>query len=90
MDIEQGHNAARTRVNFAARKKFMDDQLGVTLKIMDPFATSLERSTTIDPRTYQVTDRVRVIRGIGLSLNWTFGKPDKEKTTDLIGTPPAE
>ena len=90
MDIEQGHNAARTRVNFAARKKFMDDQLGVTLKIMDPFATSLERSTTIDPRIYQVTDRVRVIRGIGLSLNWTFGKPAKEKTTDLIGTPPAE
>lgn len=39
---------------------------------------------------YQVTDRVRVIRGIGLSLNWTFGKPAKEKTTDLIGTPPAE
>lgn len=88
MDIEQGHNAARTRVSFAARRRFMDDQLGVTLRILDPFATSLERSTTIDPRIYQVTDRARVIRGLGLSVNWTFGKPDK-KEKDLIGDPPA-
>jgi hypothetical protein len=89
MDVEQGRNAARTRVAFAARRKFMDDQLSVTLRIMDPFSTSLERSTTIDPRFYQVSDRVRVIRGLGLSVNWTFGKPDKEKKTDLIGEPPA-
>ncbi len=89
MDIEQGHNAARARVNFAARRKFMDDQLGVTLRILDPFSTSLERLTTIDSRFHQVTDRVRVIRGLGLSVNWTFGKPDK-KEKDLIGEPPAE
>ena len=89
MDVEQGHNAARMRVNFAARRKFMDDQLSVTLRVLDPFSTSLERSTTIDQRFYQVTDRVRAIRGLGLSLNWTFGKPEKAKKDDLIGEPPA-
>ena len=81
-------NAARTRVSFAARRKFLDDQLSVTLRMLDPFSTSLERSTTVDPRFNQVTDRVRYVRGIGLSLSWTFGKPDKKGKDDLIGEPP--
>jgi hypothetical protein len=86
-DVEQGRNAARTRVSFAARRKFMDDQLGVTLRILDPFSTARESSTTIDPRFYQVSNRMRTIRGVGLSVSWTFGKPEK-KETDLIGEPP--
>jgi ferric enterobactin receptor len=89
MEVEQGRNAARTRVNFAVRRRFMDDQLSVTLRIIDPFSTSLERSTTIDPRFYQVSDRVRAIRGLGVNLSWTFGKPEKDNKTDLIGDPPA-
>jgi hypothetical protein len=47
------------------------------------------RSTTVDPRFNQVSDRVRYIRGLGLSVSWTFGKPDKKGTEDLIGEPPA-
>jgi outer membrane cobalamin receptor len=89
MDVVQGYNAARTRVSFAARRKFMEDQLSVTLRVLDPFSTSLERSTTVDPRFNQVSDRARYIRGVGLSVSWTFGKPDKKGTEDLIGEPPA-
>jgi hypothetical protein len=47
------------------------------------------RSTTVDPRFNQVSNRVRYIRGLGLSVSWTFGKPDKKGTEDLIGEPPA-
>jgi hypothetical protein len=88
MDVVQGYNAARTRVSFAARRKFLDDQLSVTLRMLDPFSTSLERSTTVDQRFNQVSDRVRYIRGIGLSLSWTFGKPEKKGKDDLIGGEP--
>ncbi|HVT39244.1 MAG TPA: outer membrane beta-barrel protein, partial [Gemmatimonadaceae bacterium] len=89
MDVVQGYNAARTRVSFAARHKFFDDQLGVTLRVLDPFSTSLDRATTVDSRFKQVSDRVRYVRGLGLSLSWTFGKPEKKGKDDLIGEPPA-
>ncbi len=88
MDVEQGRNASRARISFAARRKFMDDQLSVTLRVLDPFSTSRESSTTIDPRFSQVSDRQRVIRGLGISVSWTFGKPDKREKDDLIGEPP--
>jgi len=88
MDVLQGYNAARTRVSFAVRRKLLDDQLGITLRVLDPFSTSLERSTTVDPQFDQVSDRARYIHGLGLSVSWTFGKPDKGKE-DLIGEPPA-
>ena len=90
MDVEQGHNEARTRVSFAARQKFLDDQLSVTLRVLDPFSTSAERSTTIDPRFDQISERARHIRGVGLTVSWTFGKPDRDRSkNDLIGEPPA-
>jgi hypothetical protein len=63
----------------------MDDQLSLTLRVMDPFNTSHERSTTIDPRFYQVSDRARAVRGLLLGVNWTFGKPDKQKDTIDLG-----
>jgi hypothetical protein len=78
MDVEQGHNSARTQFSMAARQKLIDDQLSLTLRIIDPFNTSHETNTTIDPRFYQVSDRARAIRGLLLSVNWTFGKPDKQ------------
>ncbi|MEO5818027.1 MAG: TonB-dependent receptor [Gemmatimonadaceae bacterium] len=78
MNVEQGHNASRTQVSVAARKKLMADQLNVTLRVIDPFNTSRESSTTIDPQFYQVSDRARAIRGLLLSVNWTFGKPQKD------------
>jgi ferric enterobactin receptor len=88
VDVEQGHNAARTRLSFAAREKFLDDQLSVTLRILDPFSMTREGSTTIDPRFYQVSDRRRTIRGVGVAFSWTFGKPDAEHgKNDLIGEP---
>ena len=86
MIVEQGRNAARTRVSIAARQKLMNDQMSLTLRLIDPFNSSLERSTTIDPAFYQVSDRRRLIRGMLLSVNWIFGKPKKEKDREAIDT----
>ena len=88
MNVEQGRNDLRQRLSFAARQRFFEDQLSVTLRVLDPFSMSRERAITNDPRFHQVSDRAREIRGIGVSFTWTFGKPDKEKG-DLIGEPPA-
>jgi hypothetical protein len=78
-DVEQGRNASRTRVNFAARKKLMKDRVNVTLRVNDPFSTARERSFTFDPLFYQITDRTRTIRGLVLSVNWLFGAPPKKE-----------
>jgi len=78
MTVEQGRNASRTRFTLAARKKLMEDRMSVSLRVIDPFNTSRESNTTIDPRFYQVSDRRRAIRGLLLSVNWTFGKPQEE------------
>ena len=84
--VEQGTNGSRTQFNLAARQKLMDDQLSFTLRVIDPFDTSHERGTTIDPRFYQTSDRARAVRGLLLSASWTFGKPEKGKDTiDLSG-----
>ena len=86
MAVEQGTNGRRVHFNMAARQKFMEDQLSLTLRVIDPFNTSHERGTTVDPRFFQTSDRSRAIRGLLLSASWTFGKPDKEKDTiDLNG-----
>ena len=76
--VEQGRNGSQTRVSLAARKKLMEDRLSLTLRVIDPFNTSVESSTTIDPLFYQVSDRRRKIRGLVLNVNWMFGKPSKE------------
>src|SRR2546427_1981086 len=82
MTVEQGRNASRTRFTLAARKKLMEDRMSVTLRVIDPFNTSRESNTTIDPRFYQVSDRRRAIRGLLLSINWMFGNPQKEHERD--------
>ena len=84
MIVEQGRNAARTRVSVAARQKLMNDQMSVTLRLIDPFNTSLERSTTIDPAFFQVSDRRRLVRGLLVSVNWIFGNSKKDKESDTI------
>ena len=84
MTVEQGRNASRTRFTLAAREKLMEDRMSVTLRVIDPFNTSRESSTTIDPRFYQVSDRRRTIRGLLLSVNWTFGKPKEDHERDTI------
>lgn len=85
MTVEQGRNSSRTRFSFAAREKVMGDRMSVTLRVIDPFNTSRERSTTIDPRFYQTSDRRRAIRGLILSVNWMFGRPQRRGRDDLIG-----
>jgi outer membrane cobalamin receptor len=86
MTVEQGKNASRTRFSFALRQKLMQDKMSLTLRVIDPFNTSREINTTIDPRFYQVSERARSIRGLLLSANWTFGKPPKvRKSEDLVG-----
>jgi hypothetical protein len=86
MIVEQGRNASRTRLSVAVRQKLMNDQMSVTLRMIDPLNTSLERSTTVDPLFYQVSDRRRLVRGLLLSVNWIFGKAKKEKDRDVIDT----
>ena len=86
MTVEQGRNASRTRFSVAARQKLMQDRLSLALRVIDPFNTSREINTTIDPRFYQVSDRTRSIRGALLSANWIFGKPPKKgrNPNDLV------
>jgi len=78
MTVEQGRNASRTQFSLAARQKLAQDRMSVTLRMIDPFKTSRESSTTIDPRFYQTSDRTRSIRGLLLSVNWMFGRPEKQ------------
>ncbi len=82
MTIEQGHNASRTRLSFALRQKLMQDKMSLTLRVIDPFNTSRESNTTLDPRFYQVSQRARSIRGLLLSASWTFGKAPKLRKSD--------
>jgi outer membrane receptor for ferrienterochelin and colicin len=82
MTVEQGRNAGRAQFNLAGRKKLMEDQLSVTLRVIDPFSMSNENSTTLDPRFYQVSRRARQVRGLLLGFSWTFGKPAKD--ADLV------
>lgn len=85
MDVEQGWNGSRTRFSMAARQKLRGGQTSVTLRVIEPFHTTRERSATIDPRFYQITDRTRAVRGLLLSVNWLFGKPPKEEgANDLL------
>jgi hypothetical protein len=87
MTVEQGRNASRTQFSMAARQKLMQDRMSVTLRVIDPFNTSRESSTTIDPRFYQTSARSRQIRGLLLSANWAFGNSPKNKPdpNDLNG-----
>ena len=75
--VEQGKNAGQSRVSIAARKKLLNDRLSLTLRLIDPFNTSVESNTTIDPLFYQVSDRRRKVRGLLLNVNWMFGKSSK-------------
>ncbi len=85
MTVEQGRNSSRTRFSFAARQKLMNERMSVTLRVIDPFNTSREINTTTDPRFTQVSDRRRAIRGLLLSVNWIFGRPERRGREDLIG-----
>lgn len=82
--VEQGRNDARARFSIAARQKLWGARTSVTLRVIDPFRMSRERSTTIDPRFYQVSDRVQQIRGVLLSVNRNFGRPPKSDSKNLL------
>lgn len=78
MTVEQGRTSSPTRFSLAVRQKLMNDQVNLTMRVIDPFNTSHKRVTTTDPRFYQVSDRRRAIRGLLLNVTWNFGKPPKE------------
>jgi outer membrane cobalamin receptor len=82
MTVEQGRIDSRLRFSLAARKKLMDDKLSVALRLIDPFNSSRQRSTTIDPRFVQVSERWRADRGLLLSVNWSFGSAPKLRDGD--------
>ena len=82
MTVEQGRNYAFMRFSLAARQKLMDDRMDVTLRVVDPFNTSRFRSSTSDPRFYQLSNFTRPSRGLVLSVNWNFGHPPKERRRD--------
>ncbi|HKW47322.1 MAG TPA: TonB-dependent receptor [Gemmatimonadaceae bacterium] len=76
--VDQGWNAARTRVSLGIRDKVMADRLSLTLRIIDPFSTTRDRSATLDPEFVQINDRTRPIRGLQLNATWMFGRPNKK------------
>lgn len=76
--VDQGWNAARTRVSFGVRDKLLADRLSLTLRINDPFSTARERSATLDPAFMQINDRRRPVRGLQLNVTWMFGRPNKK------------
>jgi hypothetical protein len=82
MTVEQGRVDSRLRFSLAARKKLMGDKLSVALRLIDPFNTSRQRSTTIDPIFVQVSERWRADRGLLLSVNWSFGSAPKVHDRD--------
>jgi outer membrane receptor protein involved in Fe transport len=84
MTVAQGRNASRSRFSVAARQKLMDNRMSLTLRVIDPFSMSRERSTTVDPLFYQVSDRTRTIRGLLLSINWMFGKQPKSEDNRIL------
>jgi hypothetical protein len=86
--IEQGWNAARTRVSAGIRERMLADRLSLTLRIIDPFSTARDRSATLDPAFTQISDRTRPIRGLQLSATWMFGRPSKTEQIDLNTTGP--
>jgi hypothetical protein len=89
MTVEQGRIASQMRFSLAARQKLMSDRVDLTLRLIDPFNTDRERFTTIDPAFYQVSNQRRLDRGVLLSVNWNFGKPQKEQasaTSDPTGS----
>ena len=77
--VPQGWDAARTRVSFGVRDKLMADRLSLTLRIIEPFSMSGERSATIDPAFTQLNQRWRPRRALQLSATWTFGRPRKKR-----------
>jgi outer membrane receptor protein involved in Fe transport len=88
--VEQGWNAARTRVSFGIRDKLVADRLSVTLRVIDPFSTARERSATLDPAFTQINDRTRAIRGVQLSATWSFGRPNKTAEDPIDLEPPGQ
>jgi len=76
--VDQGWNAARTRVSFGLRDKLLADRLSLTLRINDPFNTARDRSATLDPEFVQINDRARPIRGLQLNVTWMFGRPTRK------------
>jgi outer membrane cobalamin receptor len=84
--VDQGWNAARTRVSLGIRDKVMADRLSLTLRIVDPFSTARERSEILDPVFTQINDRTRAIRGLQLSATWMFGRPSKKDTEIDLST----
>ncbi|MDB4875550.1 MAG: hypothetical protein JWM41_1996 [Gemmatimonadetes bacterium] len=86
--VEQGWNGARTRVSLGFRDKVLADRLSLTLRVIDPFSTTRDRSATLDPRFTQINDRTRAIRGLQLSATWTFGRARK-KGRDQIELEPS-
>ena len=79
MTVEQGRVAGRTRVTIAVRQKLVQDRMNVTLRVIDPFNSFRESSTTIDPSFFQISDRRRVMRGLQLNVNWVFGKAQEDR-----------
>jgi hypothetical protein len=79
MTVEQGRVAGRTRLTIAVRQKLMQDRVNVTLRLIDPFNSFRESSTTIDPSFFQISDRRRVMRGLQINVNWAFGTVQEDR-----------
>lgn len=84
MSVAQGRNASRTRFSLAARQKLVGNRMSSSLRVIDPLNTSRERSTTVTPLFYQLSDRTREPRGLLLSVNWMFGRAPKSDNNGIL------
>ena len=79
--VVQGWDAARTRISLGIRDK-LTNRLNLTMRIIDPFGTTRQRSGTLDPAFTQINSRLRSSRGVQLIATWLFGR--QKKDTDQI------
>jgi outer membrane cobalamin receptor len=86
MNVEQGRVSSVSQVNLAIRQKLRGDRVNLTLRIVDPFNTNHDASSTLDPRFYQEAVRHTRNRGLFLSVNYNFGEVPKDRGIDAGDT----
>jgi outer membrane receptor protein involved in Fe transport len=74
MDVEGGRFSGMAMVNVAVRQKLNGDRLTATMRLSDPFDTSVMRVQVGDDNLKQLTSRAFSNRAVHLSVQATFGQ----------------
>ncbi|MBT8401486.1 MAG: outer membrane beta-barrel family protein [Rhodothermia bacterium] len=85
MDTEQGRRGSMTFINMAVRQQFLNDQASLTLRARDPFNLAGFSYELDQPTLYQDFERSWGARTVSLTLQYTFGKADRERQRNQNG-----